>query len=63
MITSKNTDAILGRIASLLDEVKDDFTNNELTEVKNYIVDSLNETIKNKSTLELSDNDIETIKI
>ena len=62
-ITSKNTDAILGRIASLLDEVKDDFTNNELTEVKNYIVDSLNETIKNKSTLELSDNDIETIKI
>lgn len=61
-ITSKSTDAILGRIASLLDEVKDDFSSNELTDVKNYIVNSLSSVIKNNKTKSI-DIDIEAITL
>lgn len=46
-LASTSIDAILGRIASLLDEVKDSFTSNELAEVKNSIIESVNTILEN----------------
>ena len=44
---SKNIDATLGRIASLLDEVKQSFTSNELESVKQAIINVLNNELNN----------------
>lgn len=40
-LTSKNTDALMGRIETYIDKVKDDFTSNELANVKTAILDAI----------------------
>lgn len=46
-LTSISINAILGRVASLLDEVKDNFTSNELADVKDSIIDAVNAKLEN----------------
>ena len=40
-LTSKNTDALMGRIETYIDKVKDDFTSNELANVKAAILEAI----------------------
>lgn len=43
-LDAKMSDILLGRIASLLDEVKESFTQNELAEIKAEILDEISST-------------------
>lgn len=53
-LTSKNTDALMGRIETYLDKVKDDFTANELNDVKEAIVEAIENALPTlKSNAEL----------
>lgn len=56
-VASTSINAILGRIASLLDEVKDDFTSKELADVKTAIISSVNNILqdlpKNNDTIDI----------
>jgi len=40
-LTSKNTDALMGRIETYLEKAKDDFTANELNDVKEAILEAI----------------------
>ena len=60
-LTSKNTDALMGRIETYIDLVKDKFTSNELEAVKVAIIDAINMAANSAASSKSSDAIIKSI--